>query len=89
MGATYRDEEVGHSSLILQPALTVLLAAAGDVPNGAVRNHAAEEEGVEPGEGTPILIISFAPQFKIREPGMTYWKPVIRPQEMANQASAV
>lgn len=66
MGVTYRDEEVGHSSLILQPALTVLLAAAGDVSNGAVRNHAAEEDGVEPGEGAPILIISLAPKFKIK-----------------------
>lgn len=61
-GATYRDEEVGHSSLILQPALTVLLAAAGDVSSGAVRNHTAEEEGVKPGEGAPILIISFCSQ---------------------------
>lgn len=48
---TYGDEQVGHLSLVLLPRIAILLPTPLDVPHGAVRDHAAEEDGVEPGEG--------------------------------------
>lgn len=48
---THRDEQVRHPGLVLAPRVTILCAAALDVACGAVGDHAAEEEGVEPGEG--------------------------------------
>lgn len=48
---TYRNEQVGHLSLILGPSLTVLGATPLDVTQGTVRNHCGEEDRVEPGEG--------------------------------------
>lgn len=49
--STYGNEEVGHASLILEPGVAVLEAAAVDITRGAVGNHAQEEDRVEPGEG--------------------------------------
>ena len=48
---THRNEKVRHTLLVLNPGSTVLLTAAGNVSPGAVGDHAAEEDGVEPGEG--------------------------------------
>lgn len=48
---TYGDEQVRHLSLILLPRIAILLPAPLDVPHGAMCNHAAEEDGVEPREG--------------------------------------
>ena len=48
---TYGNEKIRNPPLILLPGITVLLAAAGNVTPRAVSNHAAEEDGVEPGEG--------------------------------------
>lgn len=51
-GQTHRNEEVRHAALIFEPSIAILLPAASDVAPRAVRNHAAEEDWVEPGEGT-------------------------------------
>lgn len=53
-GRAYRNEEIGNLSFIFEPRFAVLGAAAGDVSMRAVGNHASEEDGVEPGEGTPV-----------------------------------
>lgn len=49
---THRNEDIGHSPLILLPSLSILLTTPGDVPVSAMRDHQAEECRVEPWEGT-------------------------------------
>lgn len=52
---TYRDEEVRDATLILEPSIAILSAAALNVTQSAVGNHEAEEDGVEPREGAPVM----------------------------------
>ena len=55
-GASHSWEEIAHlrahwdGPLVLKPGVAVLCAAALDVAVGAVGDHAAEEDGVEPPE---------------------------------------
>lgn len=50
-GETYGNEQIGHLALVFQPGFAVLGATTLDVTQGAVGDHAGEEERVEPGEG--------------------------------------
>lgn len=58
--STYGNEEVRNPSLILEPSLAVLIAAASNVASGTMGNHADEENGVEPGERAPVLLVSLS-----------------------------
>ena len=47
---THRNEQVGNLSLVLGPGLTILVAAALNVTQSTVGDHAGKEERVEPWE---------------------------------------
>ena len=48
---TYWDKEIRYPPLVLGPRVTVLGPATVYVPPSTVGDHAAEEDGIEPGEG--------------------------------------
>lgn len=52
---TYRNEEIGNLSLVFEPMFAVFVAATVDVSRGAVSNHTAKEDGVEPREWAPVF----------------------------------
>lgn len=56
---THGNEEVWHAAFVLQPSFTVLSAAALDITQGTVSDHEAEEDGVEPRERAPVVVVSF------------------------------
>lgn len=49
--STHGNEQVGDLTLIFEPSLAVLGATPLDVTQSTVRDHAGEEQRVEPGEG--------------------------------------
>lgn len=47
---TYRNEQVRHPPLVFQPRLSVAFSASLNITHGTMRNHAREEQGIEPRE---------------------------------------
>ena len=85
---TYRNEQVRNPLLVLEPGVAVLAAAPSYVAKATVSDHAAEENWVKPRERAPIKIGQRG-DFPTMADVETHLKPVIRPQDTANQMSAV